>query len=660
MHYLGLGGTSYRTRSNADTAVLASGGGQSTRLTISISVMCGAIIILTVVISLFDFWTKKGTRAKARHVILASAAFDPTGKLLVKADGTLPMQIIQTDADLKKLVVELDPRQGTFQWLYQLAFVWHSITPYIAEILRSVAKRRLGAGADLIDLSIPANSRESFLFRRRFIEAATMLAQSVDISVEALGHLLDRVLTTGTMEPEGPAALAALGQSDDEKAVPAIPIRFHGSEGVMLFLVREINNAAPFDTGEPGQDKAISTDNIDHYLQRGYRMTDTHFFARALADNLGVQKGEMDLFLSACKTYAKRGSKPVVQAGGIYASIFGVRPTLNQQGDMVVYNFARHQIPAYRLPDVSYPMTTTMTNWINEYKNVTMAELIHRANVDISFMETHDSGPGSIQNAEDEALYEFLTSLVVAMDALLTGLRQWSDIADFATFSPEIVKVPTSDDDSTSPSQLIMLNAILPLPNGDLSPIQSRLSGIQIPEIESGRATGDKPPPPFVYSPWTLFAKAQAMVNRDASYYEFAESVRAELQNVYPIEPKDYDSESMHASSTYHERSSGGNPFTPRQNNDLDVTVVGDDEEVVEQSPTKSMKELPPKSNGVLQSPAMLHAKKNDRPSTGSSIKKGLSNLLHRQQPKEAHESEESLDNAGPAVYSKVRHKAEG
>ncbi|EIW67253.1 hypothetical protein TREMEDRAFT_12207, partial [Tremella mesenterica DSM 1558] len=502
-----------------------------TRLTIFISVMCGVIIILTAIISMFDYYVRRGVREKARHVIVCSTAFDTLGRLLVKNDGTLPLQLIETDVDLKKLVLELDPRQGTFQWLYQLSFVWHTITPFLSEILRSIAKRRLGAGADLIDLSIPAAQRESLIFRRRFIEAAVLMAQSLDISVESLGFMLDRVLTTGQKANEDKFK-SAFGE--EEKAVPGLSIKYQGSEGVLLFLVREIGDAPPFSIDSKGGDKSFSTDNVDHYMQRGYRMADTHFFSKALADNLGVLKGEMDLFLSACKTYAKRGTKPVVQPGGIYASIFGVRPTLDHQGDMVVYNFARHQIPAYRLPDVNYPMSNRMAEWLHENRGIRMGELLYRCNADIQYMETHDSGPGSIQTAEDEALYEFLTSLIVALEALSKGLRQWCDIGNIASFLPEVVKVPTSDTDDTMPSQLIIMHGILPAPNGQLTPIHSRLSGVQVPDLESGRDHTDKPPAPFVYSPYTLFAKAQSMVMRDDSYVAFSQSIVDELRNIYP------------------------------------------------------------------------------------------------------------------------------
>jgi hypothetical protein len=62
--------------------------------------MCGAIIVLGITIGTLDIMARRELRAKARHIVIASAAFDKDGKILSRADGTLPMAIIHTDAHL--------------------------------------------------------------------------------------------------------------------------------------------------------------------------------------------------------------------------------------------------------------------------------------------------------------------------------------------------------------------------------------------------------------------------------------------------------------------------------------------------------------------------------------------------------------------------------
>jgi hypothetical protein len=60
--------------------------------------MCGVIVALAVAFISYVVWSRKKTSKVARHIVIASAAFDDFGRILVKADGTLPMHVIETDA----------------------------------------------------------------------------------------------------------------------------------------------------------------------------------------------------------------------------------------------------------------------------------------------------------------------------------------------------------------------------------------------------------------------------------------------------------------------------------------------------------------------------------------------------------------------------------
>ena len=62
--------------------------------------MCGVIILISLGLAFGDFSTRRDMRKKARKIVVASACFDEEGKILVKGDGTIPMQIIETEADL--------------------------------------------------------------------------------------------------------------------------------------------------------------------------------------------------------------------------------------------------------------------------------------------------------------------------------------------------------------------------------------------------------------------------------------------------------------------------------------------------------------------------------------------------------------------------------
>ncbi|ODN78712.1 hypothetical protein L202_04283 [Cryptococcus amylolentus CBS 6039] len=697
MHYLGLGGTSYSTTTKTDADQLVRNSSQSIKLAIAISVMCGVILLICFLVALLDVLTRRSIRNKARNIVVASASFDKTGKLLVKNDGTIPMQVISTDADLQRVLRELDPRQPTFQWLYQLSFNWSVVTPFVPRILRSVIDRSRGKvqRASPMERGMPSNSWETLLFRSRFIEASVLLAQQLDLSVESLGHMFDRVLTTGTQAPvaddpnkeksaeEGKGGL----KGDDESSIHGVTLRLRNSEGVMIFLVREIGSGHPSAWDNPNADKnqLRSVDNVDHYSSRGYRMAETRFFSKAMADHFGVSKQEMDVFLSACKTYAKRGTRPVVQSQGAYLGLFGVRPTGERENlDVLVYNFARHQIPAYRLPDVQYPMSPAMIAWIRQLANCTMGELLERCNQAVAIAESADDGQ-SLNSQVDEQLYEFQAALAVSIEALVTALRCWPTLLQIATLSPEILEIPASENDAEEPAQMVVIEVILPAPDARLTPVQSRASGVQAPNL-SGRHETDKPPAPFVYTPFSLFAKSQAMLLRARAYHEFSRATGADLNRVYPLVPTDVAAE---IEAYDNEKSSGPtvNPFSKfnrmsKHNKGLlvDVDAARGVDQVGElpSSPigsdtTESGQHE--KSFGSFSSVAPLNQR--IRPSTGGSdnsvapmegsgVRKGLTSLMSKATG--GYGAEEKLDDASileppavkPPVFEGVRTKTDG
>ncbi|WRT68429.1 uncharacterized protein IL334_005405 [Kwoniella shivajii] len=688
---------------SVDPMILANFGGQSTRLTIAISVMCGVIVVFCFAVALLDARTRRDIRNKARNIVIASAAFDKTGKLLVKNDGTIPMQIIQTDAELQRVLGELDPRQSTFQWLYQLSFNWPLVTPFVPRILKSVIDRQKGKSQrPVLDRDL-TSSHETLLFRSRFVEASVLLAQQLDLSVESLGAMFDRVLTTGTRLPEDRSEKSAEEgrmKNDDESSIHGITLRMHNSEGVMLFLVREIGDGHPSAWDNPTADKnqLRSNDTVDSYTSRGYRMAETRFFSKAMADHFGVSKPEMDVFLSACKTYAKRGTRPVVQSGGAYLGLFGVRPTGTQmQGlDVLVYNFARHQIPAYRLPDVSYPLNATMKAWVRELANASMGDVLRRCNDAVNRAENSDDGSASLHSQIDESLYEFQAAIAVAIEALTTALRCWPTLLDIARLSPEILEIPASDHDDKAPAQMVVLEVVLPAPDARLTPVQSRASGVQAPTLTSGRHESDKPPAPFVYTPFSLFTKSQAMLLRAKAFQDYSKNTVVDLNKVYPLMPTDVAAELDAYDSG--EKTLAPNPFAlgkwsargksaskglivdtassnthARYNSDATSVkspglVSSDGSEIYE----KNFGTVPPHIHALA---AAQQGRRGSRPNTGASdqsnalvasdpvetVKKGLTNLVNKAtgtaQEEEPHDPEADV---GPPVYTGVRNKTDG
>ncbi|BEJ12564.1 hypothetical protein CspHIS471_0210240 [Cutaneotrichosporon sp. HIS471] len=670
MHYLGLGGARYFVKQNIAFPekgavlesptkgpwVLLSGKSQANRLTIAIGVMCACIIALSAAIAILDYLIRRDIRNKARHIVVASVAFDPTGKLLVRHDGTIPMQIIQTDADLSRVLNELDPRRPTFQWLYQLSFNWQIVTPFVPRILREIANRGKKTETPpppTSDRSMNRSVWEQLLFRSRFVEACVLLAHQLDLSIESLGVMFDRVLTTGTRQRSPGDAIGDEKnlKADDESSIHGITVHLTASEGVMLFIVRTIGHGNPASHDVPSAEKqlGVSSDNVDSYLVRGYRLTETRFFSKTLADNMGVSKQEMDVFLSACKTYAKRGTRAVVQSGGAYLGLFGVRPTSDNGLDVLVYNFARHQIPAYRLPDVSYPLTPSMRAFIRDCANLSMGEVLQRCNDAVQAAENSDND--SILSL-DETLYEFQAAIAVAVEALTTALRCWPDLQVTARLSPEILGLPTSDNDDKLPAQMIVFEVVLGAPEARITPVQSRASGVQAPGVRSGRHDSDKPPAPFVYTPYNLFTKSQTMLMRARGRQDFNRASQADLGRLYPFIANDVAAE-LREAEEMKRRAKGFTSRMSKISKGLSVDTSG---------------RAPSFREGVheMQMPVSPGSEPDAVPPAGVRKvgdgfgRKAGSVKTDRFEEEDDLRSQTTTDAPGPAVYGDIRLKAEG
>jgi hypothetical protein len=49
----------------------------------AVSVMCGVIVLISIGFAVWDYLSERDIRSKARKIVIASAAFDKQGRLLV-------------------------------------------------------------------------------------------------------------------------------------------------------------------------------------------------------------------------------------------------------------------------------------------------------------------------------------------------------------------------------------------------------------------------------------------------------------------------------------------------------------------------------------------------------------------------------------------------
>lgn len=390
-------------------------------------------------------------------------------------------------------------------------------------------------------------SFDNMLFRTRFMEASVSLAQQLDIAVESLGLLFDRVLSTGT-KGSAPAESKERYEeklddwaSDYGRSVHGITLTMTGKQGVVLFLVRKIDSAKPFYhlMNDTEQARAVSNDNVESYNSRGYRMAEARFFARAFADRVGVTTAEMEVFLSACKTFSRRGAKVNVQKGGVYVSVFGLRPGGRGREDdleVLVYNFAHHLIPSFRLPELDQLMSPTMIKWVKSQGGKTLAEVLRAVN---QWIHMADDAMTAEQQV-DELFVDFMAALSVSLEGMITSLRVWPNLQNDARLSTDIVHLPGPTDQDL-PIQTILFGVVLTPPDINIMPSYAAQSqGTIMPEIElRDIARADRPPHPFIYTPFSLFAKAHSQIHRGPRWRAHARMTTGELNRLYPPMPQD-------------------------------------------------------------------------------------------------------------------------
>lgn len=614
-------------------------------------VMCFVIAFASTIMSYNDAKIARKIRKGSRKIVIASASFDHLGRLLVKADGSLPLVTLE-EKTLKheELLQVLDIRSDTFQWLYAVSWAWHMVTPYLGAIATTLGEesfRSTSADKSIfyiilhhlkslfrLEKALPSqlyNAHDSTKkssplasiaishsmvtmgsraaideFRDKVVDGARRLADQLELPIDEVGILYDKILSTNTQNNQGKHkthnSRSQVSQrkgifkrerkvmdsvSDEESVIESRAASVFGDstqteEGISIFLVRQVSQVQQ-----------------NSFAKRGYRFTEPRFLATVLADRHVVDKSLMDETLDSLQQYSTYGIKPLVQPGGVYAGLFGVRPsTTTRQGglDVLVYHFARHQIPAFRLPDVK-SLTNEMLSFLRlldqlpveqamrfcqqeairtaernraiismlmEQKNDRIQrefEISSRNNGSISATSSKgiesDDWNESVRHVlgmrnEAVSLQTFQSSLHSALTALLRCARVYQDLATTARISANVLEVPSTLDDSSPPASIILVQAAL---SGDKKQgrrgSSSTLSGFLGPSRrESRQGTGVLPSAedsnasviptempqagtPFVFYPYTMFAKAQMMIFQGHTAEIFNGQVNTELTRKY-------------------------------------------------------------------------------------------------------------------------------
>lgn len=596
MHYVGQGGTSYFVPNDPTrlSSVFSTNQRQSTATAAAVGAMCGAILISCFLVVLGDYLNVRAARDRARKIAVCSATFDRQGRLLVKPDGTVPMVVIESSVPPKEMLHYLDRRSPLFLWLFAVSWDWAIVTPFVRAVdarfrrmqpgANSLKERKRTLGNILLShrhRDAHADDREKkvltdmdlFDLKDGYISAAHELSDDLGVPMDQVGVLFDRCFPNGSLlryeqrqreklpqrllrrdhkkckpnkrfnpDETEQVDISAEDLDTDEGSISSKPVSSvflsddigRDQQGLLLFLVREVG---------AGNDDLIE-DEMVHHAEQGYRFTETRFLTKVLSDRLSVPKPEMITMLDTLKIYAKRGTRPVVQPGGVYLGLFGVRSAAGSHLDVLVYNFAHQMIPSYRIPDVKQ-VTGEMQAFLRILDQLSLDDAMRtceRESIRSDERRRYLPSDEMMSPQREEELCQFQMALYIAMDALVNAMSFYPRIGQLARLSSVLLEMPSSMDDSTPPALMVLAQAVLPSADRETgaSPYRamdqsSCASESNDDEPIAGIPTEtDSTGTPFIFVPYDLFSKAQMMMMRGKQADLFDSEVVDELRRRYP------------------------------------------------------------------------------------------------------------------------------
>ncbi|KAK7732892.1 hypothetical protein SLS57_000835 [Botryosphaeria dothidea] len=305
------------------------------------------------------------------HVVLASATFDPDGKILVTQEGLLPCQKITRKYNQRSFNDEFNVAHPVFQWIFRVTHNWDSV----AELIGTM-RQHLRAVGSLRDPSTPASRGKgsvhekaelpqpevdySVIFREHFCVAAAELASNLGTQIQNLGTLWEEILMTGTTAAEVKTKSirrsSKAPQEDVEAGLTiAAPALF--GRGQLLFVVRTL------------QRKEECADLI----ASGYRWATMEQVGDMLSRSMQVSKMELNRTVGRLRTYNTR--RDGLANPGTWLAFFALRPALKPSTgswDVLVPKEEPYHLPKVNISEEA--PTDLMYSFLSRMDNLSVAD----------------------------------------------------------------------------------------------------------------------------------------------------------------------------------------------------------------------------------------------------------------------------------------------
>ena len=303
-------------------------------------ILCGAAAIIVISVLIFDRYRAMVRKTTSQKVMLASAMFDPYGRILVTVGGHLPSKEITDKYNHRTFSEEFNTAHSVFHWIFRVSRNWVAVSDMVGKMKSHLNSQIPGSD----DGSRPSSSTAaahydgdadvdySIIFRERFCIAAASLASYLQISINKMGVLYDKIIETGTLKiSDGSWFRSTLSGIESADLELALPVDTYGT-GQLLFLTRQLNAA-----------------DADRLVNAGFRFATLQQVARNIATTMQIPLSTLEEHLNNLHRYVINLSS--FQKPGTYLSLFAMIPkVLKEDG----FNIAVMKSEQDQLPDVAF------------------------------------------------------------------------------------------------------------------------------------------------------------------------------------------------------------------------------------------------------------------------------------------------------------------
>ena len=297
----------------------------------------GFIVLILVLI--FRRHKARLQKQSSQKIMLACAMFDPQGRILVTTNGVLPSREITDKYNHRTFSEQFDTAHPVFQWIFRVTRNWAGVSELIPKMKNHLGAHRVNSDEDSSASSSASSARYdpdtysdySVVFRERFCTAAASLASSMQIPVQRIGVLFDRIIETGTLNAEDKvwkrSAVTPFKSFEDTE----LGLSSLFGKGQVLFLTRQLSSVA-----------------TDRLLNAGFKFGTVHQVGRTIADTMQIPLAALDQHMTNIKKYVDNLTE--LEKTGTWLSCFALIPKVHSRGfDIAVKKANQDQLPDVQL-----------------------------------------------------------------------------------------------------------------------------------------------------------------------------------------------------------------------------------------------------------------------------------------------------------------------